>query len=43
MSYDGKRGYFSALKETSVCGNNVSAKLDKMISKPCNFQHVQGT
>ena len=44
MSYDGKKLYVSTLKETSARGYNVSAKLDKkMISKPCNFQHVQGT
>ena len=42
-SYDGKKGYVPALKETSACGYNVSAKLNKMtISEPCNFQHVQG-
>ena len=30
-SYDGKKGYVSALKEISACGYYVSAKLDKMM------------
>ena len=42
ISYDGKKVYVYNLKDTSARGNNYSTG-KKMISKPCHFQHVQGT
>ena len=41
---DGKKGYISKLAGQSASGYKEPAKFEKkMISKPCNFQHIQGT